>query len=46
MELNCNYLLMCDNLLDPTHVAWAYESSLASAQTKDVPLRVTKTDTG
>lgn len=46
MELNCNYLLMCDNLLDPTHVAWVHESSFATDATKDTPLRVTKTDTG
>ncbi|WP_436398837.1 aromatic ring-hydroxylating dioxygenase subunit alpha [Roseobacter sp. S98] len=46
MELECNYLLMCDNLLDPTHVAWVHESSFAAAGTKDTPLRVTKTDEG
>lgn len=46
MELNCNYLLMCDNLLDPTHVAWVHESSFATEATKDTPLRVTKTDNG
>lgn len=46
MELKCNYLLMCDNLLDPTHVAWVHETSFAQAATKDTPLRVTKTDTG
>ena len=37
---------MCDNLLDPTHVAWVHESSFATAATKDTPLRVTKTDSG
>ncbi|MGR3638079.1 aromatic ring-hydroxylating dioxygenase subunit alpha [Alterinioella nitratireducens] len=46
MELDCNYLLMCDNLLDPTHVAWVHESSFAAAATKDTPLRVRKTETG
>jgi phenylpropionate dioxygenase-like ring-hydroxylating dioxygenase large terminal subunit len=46
MDLNCNYLFMCDNLLDPTHVAWVHQSSFAAAATKDTPLRVTKTDTG
>lgn len=46
MELNCNYLLMCDNLLDPTHVAWVHETSFATPATKDTPLRVTKTDEG
>ncbi len=46
MELDCNYLLMCDNLLNPTHVAWVLQSSFATAATKDTPLRITKTDTG
>ena len=46
MELQCNYLLMCDNLLDPTHVAWVHQSSFATDATKDTPLRVKKTDEG
>ena len=46
MELQCNYLLMCDNLLDPSHVAWVHETSFAQAATKDTPLRVTRTDEG
>jgi len=46
MELQCNYLLMCDNLLDPTHVAWVHEGSFGQAATKDEPLRVTKTEDG
>jgi vanillate O-demethylase monooxygenase subunit len=46
MELECNYLLMCDNLLDPTHVAWVHQSSFAADATKDTPLRVSKTDNG
>ena len=46
MELQCNYLLMCDNLLDPTHVAWVHQSSFAQAAAKDTPLRVSKTDDG
>ncbi|MBZ0128115.1 MAG: aromatic ring-hydroxylating dioxygenase subunit alpha [Rhodobacteraceae bacterium] len=46
MELPCNYLLMCDNLLDPTHVAWVHEGSFAQAATKDTPLRVSKTEDG
>ena len=46
MELDCNYLLMCDNLLDPTHVAWVHQSSFATAATKDTPLRITKTGDG
>lgn len=46
MELKCNYLYMCDNLLDPTHVAWVHEGSFAQAATRDTPLRVTRTDNG
>ncbi len=46
MELDCNYLLMCDNLLDPTHVAWVHGGSFGQAATKDTPLRVKKTDNG
>jgi len=45
-ELDCNYLLMCDNLLDPTHVAWVHQSSFAADATKDTPLRITKTEDG
>jgi vanillate O-demethylase monooxygenase subunit len=45
MELPCNYLLMCDNLLDPTHVAWVHETSFAQAATKDTPLWVTRKGT-
>jgi phenylpropionate dioxygenase-like ring-hydroxylating dioxygenase large terminal subunit len=46
MELDCNYLLMCDNLLDPTHVSWVHQSSFATNATKDTPLRVSKTKNG
>lgn len=46
MELPCNYLFMCDNLLDPSHVAWVHEGSFAQDATKDTPLRVTRTDDG
>ncbi|MBT9246358.1 aromatic ring-hydroxylating dioxygenase subunit alpha (plasmid) [Gemmobacter fulvus] len=46
MELKCNYLLMCDNLLDPSHVAWVHETSFAQAATRDTPLKVTKTEVG
>jgi len=46
MELQCNYLLMCDNLLDPTHVAWVHQGSFAQDATKNAPLNITRTDTG
>ncbi|MEW9920612.1 Rieske 2Fe-2S domain-containing protein [Marimonas sp. MJW-29] len=46
MDLKCNYLFMCDNLLDPSHVAWVHQSSFGTSATKDTPLRVTRTDEG
>lgn len=46
MEIDCNYLLMCDNLLDPTHVAWVHQGSFAQDATRDTPLRVSKTEGG
>jgi len=46
MALDCNYLLMCDNLLDPTHVAWVHAGSFGQSATRDTPLRVSKTPDG
>ncbi len=46
MELDCNYLLMCDNLLDPTHVAWVHQGSFGQAATRDTPLRISKAENG
>ena len=41
LELGCNYLFVCDNLLDPTHVAWVHQSSFAQDAAKDAPLHIT-----
>jgi vanillate O-demethylase monooxygenase subunit len=46
LEIDCNYLYVTDNLLDPTHVAWVHQSSFGQAATEDTPLRITKADTG
>lgn len=46
LEIDCNYLYVTDNLLDPTHVAWVHQSSFGQAATEDTPLRVTKGDDG
>lgn len=46
LEIDCNYLLVTDNLLDPTHVAWVHESSFGQAATKDVPLRISRGENG
>ena len=44
LECHCNYLLLLDNLLDPSHVAWVHQSSFASDGTDNVPLQMSQTD--
>ena len=46
LDINCNYLWVCDNLLDPSHVAWVHVTSFAGAGTDDEPLNIDKTDRG
>ncbi|WP_120499127.1 aromatic ring-hydroxylating dioxygenase subunit alpha [Roseovarius sp. EL26] len=46
LEIDCNYLYVTDNLLDPTHVAWVHQSSFGQAATEDTPLRIHKRDDG
>ena len=46
MDIDCNFIWICDNLLDPSHVAWVHVSSFAGAGTDDEPLDLTKTDRG
>jgi vanillate O-demethylase monooxygenase subunit len=46
LTIECNYLYVTDNLLDPTHVAWVHQSSFGQAATKDTPLRITKGEDG
>ena len=46
MDIDCHYLWVCDNLLDPSHVAWVHVSSFAGAGTDEEPLDVKKTDRG
>ncbi|MEP2531717.1 RHO alpha subunit C-terminal catalytic domain-containing protein [Shimia sp.] len=46
LPIACNYLWVCDNLLDPSHVAWVHVTSFAGAGTGDAPLKVEKTDRG
>jgi len=46
MTLNCNYLYMTDNLLDPSHVAWVHQSSFASSACEETPLETTVKDEG
>jgi vanillate O-demethylase monooxygenase subunit len=42
IDLECNYLYVTDNLLDPSHVAWVHQSSFGQSATKDTPLRITR----
>ncbi len=46
MQINCHYLWIVDNLLDPSHVAWVHVTSFAGAGTDGTPLDVEKTDRG
>jgi phenylpropionate dioxygenase-like ring-hydroxylating dioxygenase large terminal subunit len=46
IDLECNYLYVTDNLLDPSHVAWVHQSSFGQSATRDTPLRITKGDDG
>lgn len=46
LDIDCNYLWVVDNLLDPSHVAWVHVSSFAGGGTDDAPLEVAKTDEG
>jgi len=46
MEMECNYLWICDNLLDPSHVAWVHVSSFAGAGTDDGQLDLHRTGSG
>lgn len=46
LDIACNYLWVCDNLLDPSHVAWVHVTSFAGAGTDEEPLNIDKTDRG
>lgn len=46
LEMECNYLWICDNLLDPSHVAWVHVSSFAGAGTDDGQLDLSRTESG
>ena len=46
LDIDCNYLWVADNLLDPSHVAWVHVTSFAGAGTDDSPLKVERTDRG
>ncbi len=46
MDIACHYLLITDNLLDPSHVAWVHKTSFAGAGTEDEPLKIDHLDDG
>ena len=46
MRIACHYLLVVDNLLDPSHVAWVHRGSFAGAGTDNTPLQHLDTDEG
>jgi phenylpropionate dioxygenase-like ring-hydroxylating dioxygenase large terminal subunit len=46
MTVDCNYLYMTDNLLDPSHVAWVHPSSFGNAACESEPVEVYATTAG
>lgn len=46
LPIECHYLWVVDNLLDPSHVAWVHVSSFAGGGTDSAPLDMEKTDRG
>jgi phenylpropionate dioxygenase-like ring-hydroxylating dioxygenase large terminal subunit len=46
LPIECNYLWVVDNLLDPSHVAWVHVTSFAGSGTDDQPLDLEKTENG
>ncbi len=46
MSMQCHYLYIIDNLLDPSHVAWVHLTSFAGAGTDNRPLEVEELDNG
>lgn len=46
MRYDCNYLLITDNLLDPSHVAWVHQSSFGDASCEAVPLQAKRDELG
>ncbi len=46
MTVDCNYLLLTDNLLDPSHVAWVHPTSFAGADCDTQAVDVSVTDLG
>jgi vanillate O-demethylase monooxygenase subunit len=46
MTIDCNYLYVTDNLLDPSHVAWVHPGSFGNAACESTPVEVKATESG
>jgi phenylpropionate dioxygenase-like ring-hydroxylating dioxygenase large terminal subunit len=46
MTVDCNYLFVTDNLLDPTHVSWVHRTSFGNAACEEEPIEVTVSSDG
>ncbi|MBS0367065.1 MAG: aromatic ring-hydroxylating dioxygenase subunit alpha [Proteobacteria bacterium] len=46
MIVDCNYLYVTDNLLDPSHVTWVHRSSFGNADCEGEPVEVTESPQG
>tara|TARA_B100000214_G_C23932552_1_gene611511 strand:+ start:217 stop:969 length:753 start_codon:yes stop_codon:yes gene_type:complete len=39
LHLDCNYLSVAENLVDPAHVSWVHPTTLGSAASEDIPVQ-------
>lgn len=46
MIVDCNYLYITDNLLDPSHVSWVHQSSFAGAGSDETQMETTVREEG
>jgi phenylpropionate dioxygenase-like ring-hydroxylating dioxygenase large terminal subunit len=46
MVVDCNYLFVTDNLLDPSHVAWVHRTSFGNEGYEDAPVETTRLPDG
>jgi len=46
MTVDCHYLLVTDNLLDPSHVAWVHSTSFGNAECEGVRVQVRTSEEG
>jgi phenylpropionate dioxygenase-like ring-hydroxylating dioxygenase large terminal subunit len=46
MDVDCNYLFITDNLLDPSHVAWVHRTSFGNEACQGEPIRSTASADG